>query len=111
MSSGGAMTVYDSVDNVNRALLSMPGCEASFLDDGDLRLWFGDQRAAYVSDAFPDEGTDITIKDWSGTVGHQIFDYLAQKLDVAIELTNDGYEIIRRHTPTNQAVSCPGLDG
>jgi len=93
MTSGGLLTVHDTVAHVNSALLSMPGCEASFLDDGDLRLWFGDERAAYISDAFPDEGTDISLKDWSGEIGSQIFDYLTVHLNASMELTNDGYEL------------------
>lgn len=47
---------------------------------GGLSVDFGDGRVAYVSDAEPDVGTDISIKDRSDAIGWLIYAHLLEKI-------------------------------
>lgn len=76
-------------------LRGIPDVVVRDIDDG-FSVQLGPDRVAYVSDAAPDEGTDIVVQDRVGDAAEVIYASLERTTDWPLWRTDDGGEIVQR---------------
>ncbi len=93
--SGEMINVDAPVDTVRELLVELQPRRVHVVRWG-WEMTFGDFRFALVSDATPDDGTDVSIQDRSRSNTHlswEVYDHLCRRTDASVWLMDDGGRI------------------